>query len=110
MEKSKASRRIRVARRRALEYSCRSSRSARGATACFTQQLYGRRRIFSVEIHAPGISFFGDPEEGGTLYADNKLDPIEELDPFAMANSQADYRAFGAYEMNRHFVNWYVNR
>ena len=43
-----------------------------------------------------------------TLYADNKLDPVEEMDPFAMANSQADYRAFGAYDMNRHFVDCIV--
>jgi len=79
-----------------------------GATGLLLNNFMAGRRIFSVEIHAPGISFFGDPEEGGTLYADNKLDPVEEMDPFAMANSQEDYRAFGAYDMNRHFVDCIV--
>ena len=76
-----------------------------GATGLLLNNFMAGRRIFSVEIHAPGISFFGDPEEGGRLYADNKLDPIEALDPFAMADSQEAYRAFGPYEMNRHFVD-----
>ena len=76
-----------------------------GATGLLLNNFMAGRRIFSVEIHSPGISFFGDPEEGGQLFADNKLDPIEALDPFAMANSQEAYRAFGAYEMNQHFVD-----
>ena len=61
--------------------------------------------MFSGEVHSPGISFFGDPEEGGQLYADNKTEPIDELDPFALAKSEKDYRAFGSYDINRHFVD-----
>ena len=63
------------------------------------------RRMFSVEVHSPGISFFGDPEEGGQLYADNKTELIDELVPSVLAGSAEDYRAFGPYDINRHFVD-----
>jgi predicted dehydrogenase len=76
-----------------------------GATGLLLNNFMAGRRMFTVEVHAPGVSFFGDPEEGGKLYADNKTEPKEELDPFALAKSQEAYRAFGAYDINRHFVD-----
>ena len=80
-------------------------RFSSGATGLLLNNFMAGRRIFSVEVHAPGISFFGDPEEGGQLYADNKTEPIDELDPFVLAGSAEDYRAFGPYDINRHFVD-----
>ena len=80
-------------------------RFSSGATGLLLNNFMAGRRIFSVEIHSPGISFFGDPEEGGQLYADNKTDPIDELDPTVLAGSAEDYRAFGPYDINRHFVD-----
>lgn len=80
-------------------------RFSSGATGLLLNNFMAGRRIFSVEIHAPGISFFGDPEEGGQLYADNKTEPIDELDPSVLAGSAEDYRAFGPYDINRHFVD-----
>jgi len=62
------------------------------------------RRMFTVEIHAPGISCFGDPEEGGRIYADGVVEPAEVLDPFALCGSREAHRAFGAYDTNRHFI------
>lgn len=80
-------------------------RFSSGATGLLLNNFMAGRRIFSVEVHAPGISFFGDPEEGGQLYADNKTEPIDELDPTVLAGSAEDYRAFGPYDINRHFVD-----
>ena len=80
-------------------------RFSSGATGLLLNNFMAGRRIFSVEIHSPGISFFGDPEEGGQLYADNKTEPIDELDPSILAGSAEDYRAFGPYDINRHFVD-----
>ena len=80
-------------------------RFSSGATGLLLNNFMAGRRIFSVEIHAPGISFFGDPEEGGQLYADNKTEPIDELAPSVLAGSAEDYRAFGPYDINRHFVD-----
>ena len=70
-------------------------RFSSGATGLLLNNFMAGRRMFSVEIHSPGISFFGDPEEGGQLYADNKTEPIDELDPTVLAGSAEDYRAFG---------------
>lgn len=80
-------------------------RFSSGATGLLLNNFMAGRRLFSVEVHAPGISFFGDPEEGGQLYADNKTEPIDELDPTVLAGSAEDYRAFGPYDINRHFVD-----
>ena len=63
------------------------------------------RRIFSVEVHAPGISFFGDPEEGGRIYADNQTEPVEELDPAALAGGDEPWRAFGPWDTNVHLLD-----
>lgn len=75
-----------------------------GATGVLLTNWMTGRRIFSVEIHAPGISCFGDPEEGGKIFADGKVEPLHLLDPFAMSDSKEPYRAFGPYDINRHFM------
>ena len=80
-------------------------RFSSGATGLLLNNFMAGRRMFSVEVHSPGISFFGDPEEGGQLYADNKTKPIDELVPSVLAGSAEDYRAFGPYDINRHFVD-----
>jgi predicted dehydrogenase len=79
-------------------------RFSSGATGLLLNNFMAGRRIFSVEIHAPGISFFGDPEEGGKLFADNKLEPAQTLDPFALCSSREHHRAFGAYDTDLHFI------
>ena len=79
-------------------------RFSSGATGLLLNNFMAGRRIFSVEIHAPGISFFGDPEEGGKLFADNKLEPVQTLDPFALSGSREQHRAFGAYDTDLHFI------
>lgn len=79
-------------------------RFSSGVTGVLLVNFMAGRRMFTVEIHGPGISFYGDPEEGGRLYADNKLEPIEVLDPFALSGSREGYRAFGGYDVNRHFI------
>ncbi len=80
-------------------------RFSSGATGVLLNNFMAGRRIFAVEIHSPGVTFFGDPEEGGRLFADNQLDPVETLDPFVMADSDQAHRAFGPWEMNMHFLD-----
>ena len=75
-----------------------------GASGVLLTNWMTGRRMFTVEIHSPGISVFGDPEEGGALYADNKVEPIKALDPYALCGSDEDFRAFGAYDVNDHFI------
>lgn len=76
-----------------------------GATGVLLTNWMAGRRFFTFEIHAPGISAFGDPEEGGRVYADNKKEPLRTLDPFELAGSKEPYRAFGEYDMNAHFIS-----
>ena len=75
-----------------------------GATGVLLTNWMTGRRMFTVEIHSPGISVFGDPEEGGKVFADGNVTPAQILDPFEMSKSQASHRAFGAYDVNRHFI------
>jgi len=80
-------------------------RFSSGATGVLLTNWMTGRRFFTVEIHAPGISAFADPEEGGRVFADNKAEPLRRLDPFELAGSKSDYRAFGPYDMNLHFLD-----
>ena len=76
-----------------------------GATGVLlTNWMTGRRR-FTVEIHSPGISCFGDPEEGGQVFADGGLEPVFILEPADIAGSGESHLAFGPYDMNRHFID-----
>ena len=76
-----------------------------GATGLLLVNFMTGRRMFTVEVHAPAISFFGDPEEGGQVFADGQTAVAEKLDPFELSGSREDYRAFGAYDINRHFID-----
>ena len=76
-----------------------------GATGVLLTNWRTGRRFFTVEIHGPGISCFGDPEEGGKVYADDRLEPVEELDPFAMCGSPEEHRAYGPYDTSLHFID-----
>jgi predicted dehydrogenase len=80
-------------------------RFSSGATGLLLNNFMAGRRLFSVEVHSPGISFFGDPEEGGRLFADNQVEPVEELDPAELAGSAESHRAFGAWDTNAHFLD-----
>ena len=75
-----------------------------GATGVLLTNWMTGRRLFSVEIHSPGVSVFGDLEEGGKVYADNKTEPVQTLDPSALSGSTEDHVAFGAYATNLHFI------
>jgi predicted dehydrogenase len=79
-------------------------RFSSGATGLLLNNFMAGRRTFSVEIHSAGVSFFGDPEEGGQLFADDRTDPIEQLDPAALAGSSEPHRAHGAWDTNAHFL------
>ena len=76
-----------------------------GATGVLLTNWMTGRRFFTVEIHGPGISCFGDPEEGGLVFADGKAEPLHTLDPRKLAKSDDSHRAFGPYDMNKHFID-----
>jgi predicted dehydrogenase len=63
-------------------------RFSTGATGVLLTNWMMGRRFFTFELHAPGISCFGDPEEGGRVFADNQTEPLRVLDPFELAGSR----------------------
>ena len=67
----------------------------------------GSQKIVAVPnvVDQAGISCFGDPEEGGTLYADGTAEPLRTLDLTEMCGTTDNYRACGPYDMNRHFID-----
>ena len=75
-----------------------------GVTGVLLTNWNAGRRMFTVEIHADGISCFADPEEGGHIFTDGNIEPTERLDPAELSGSHEAYRAFGEYDMNRHFI------
>jgi len=80
-------------------------RFSSGATGVLLTNWMTGRRFFTIEIHATGISLFGDPEEGGKIYADGKNEPLRTLDLAEMCGTTENYRACGPYDMNLHFID-----
>ena len=76
-----------------------------GATGVLLTNWMTGRRFFTVEMHAPGISAFVDPEEGGCVYADGKTEPMQRLDPAELGGGPEPWRAYGGYATNRHFMD-----
>ncbi|MDA0747699.1 MAG: Gfo/Idh/MocA family oxidoreductase [bacterium] len=83
-----------------------------GATGVILTNWMAGRRMFTVEIHSPGISCFGDLEEGGVLYADNKVKPTEHIAGLANDHDTNRYRSFGIDELSIPKTGWHrdVNR
>ena len=75
-----------------------------GATGFLKSGYKMGRRIFAVEAHSEGISFFGDPEEGGKVFKDGKVAPSKVLNAHKLSRSKKTYRAYGEHVMNQHFM------
>jgi virulence factor len=70
-----------------------------GAVGVVLTNFMCGRRMFTVEIHSPGISCFGDLEEAGYVYANGKTDPVETLTPLWGKHDPDYYRKFGIQEL-----------
>lgn len=80
-------------------------RFSTGATGFLKSGYKMGRRIFAVEAHSDGISFFGDPEEGGRIFTEGNVKPTKLLDGHKISRSKKPYRAYGEHAMNRHFLD-----
>jgi predicted dehydrogenase len=91
-----------------------------GATGVLQANWMTGRRMFTVEIHSSGISCFGDLEEGGRIYADDQVAPVEEIASLDASHDTERYRGFGIPELtipktgwhrevNRHFIDCLQN-
>ena len=93
-----------VTRLSVIDVTAAIVRFSSGATGFLKSGYKMGRRIFSVEAHSDGISFFGDPEEGGRIFRDGNVTPTKLLDGHRLSRSQKSYRAYGEHNMNKHFL------
>ncbi len=77
-------------------------RFSSGATGVVLTNWLAGRRMFTAEAHAPGISFFGDPEEGGCIFADGNTVPVQQLD---VGEEQDHHFVYGIREVHEHIID-----
>lgn len=75
-----------------------------GSTGVMINNWASGKRIFRVEIHAPGIYAEGDPEGKGYIFKDNDTRGIE-LDTFQVAGTTNPLVAKGFERKNREFID-----
>jgi len=75
-----------------------------GATGVMINSWTSGRRIFRVEMHAPGICAEADPEGKGYLYADGDTGGVE-YDTRKVAGSEEFYVYAGFQAKNREFID-----
>ena len=75
-----------------------------GATGVLLNSWSSGKRIFSVEIHAPGIFVDAEHEGKGTVYADGDLQGVE-YDSREVAGSDDNYVYGGFRQKNRQFID-----
>ncbi|MDH7570886.1 MAG: Gfo/Idh/MocA family oxidoreductase [Armatimonadota bacterium] len=62
------------------------------------------KRVHTFEMHAKGISAFVDGDDKAILYTNNQ-DTGEVLDTRTVAGSDQNYKYYGFYGENRHFID-----
>jgi predicted dehydrogenase len=75
-----------------------------GATGLMLNSWSSGRRIFDVEMHAPGICAEAEPEVGGRLYADGDTAGVH-YDSRAIAGSEQFFVYGGFQAKNREFID-----
>jgi predicted dehydrogenase len=75
-----------------------------GATGVLINSWASGRRVFRVEMHAPGICVDAEVEKKATLHADGKYEGVE-YDCFEVAGGKTNWEAFGFRDKNREFVD-----
>jgi virulence factor len=75
-----------------------------GATGVLLNSWTSGRRIFSVEMHAPGICVEAEHEDKGIVYADGDTEGIV-YDTCEVADSQENYVFGGFQAKNREFID-----
>lgn len=80
-----------------------------GATGVLLNSWTSGRRIFKVEMHAPGICAEAEHENKGRLYADGDIKGVE-FDTRQVAGSNENYVFGGFQAKNREFIDAVKNK
>lgn len=74
-----------------------------GTGVLLTNWVVGKR-VHTFEMHAKGISAFVNGDDSAFIYSDNKEEPLI-LKAREIAGSSENYKYYGFYSENRHFIN-----
>ncbi len=74
-----------------------------GVGVLLTNWVVGKR-VHTFEMHAKGISAFVNGDDSAYIYSDNKEDAIV-LKAKEVAGSSENYKYYGFYNENRHFID-----
>lgn len=75
-----------------------------GATGFLLTNWVAGKRVHVFEMHAKGISAFVDADDMAVIYSDNKSGG-QILKTQEVAGSSQNYRFYGFYNENRHFID-----
>jgi predicted dehydrogenase len=75
-----------------------------GATGFLLTNWVAGKRVHTFEMHAKGISAFVEPDDMAVIYADNKSEG-QILKTSEVAGSEENYKFYGFYSENRHFMD-----
>ncbi|MCM8807007.1 MAG: Gfo/Idh/MocA family oxidoreductase [Candidatus Omnitrophica bacterium] len=75
-----------------------------GATGLLVSNYIGGKRIFSIELHAKGITAYVEPEKIATIFMNGKEECIS-LKSEEIVGSTDFYKIAGFYNENRHFID-----
>lgn len=74
-----------------------------GTGVLLTNWVVGKR-VHTFEMHAKSISAFVNGDDSAFIYSDNKEEPLV-LKAKEVAGSSENYKYYGFYDENRHFIN-----
>ena len=75
-----------------------------GATGILLTNWMVGKRVHTFEMHAKGISAFVDGNDRAVIYCENKEEG-QVLDGKEVAGSDQNYKFYGFYDENRHFID-----
>ncbi|HGE72115.1 TPA: Gfo/Idh/MocA family oxidoreductase [Candidatus Poribacteria bacterium] len=75
-----------------------------GGTGILLTNWVVGKRVHTFEMHAKGISAFVNGDDNAFIYSDNKEEPLV-LKAKEVAGSSENYKYYGFYNENRHFID-----
>ncbi|MGB9595301.1 MAG: Gfo/Idh/MocA family protein [Candidatus Poribacteria bacterium] len=75
-----------------------------GGTGILLTNWVVGKRVHTFEMHAKGISAFVNGDDSAFIYSDNKEEPLV-LKTKEIAGSSENYKYYGFYNENRHFID-----
>lgn len=87
-----------------INFICATLRFDNGSTGYLVNSWASGRRVFRVQMHAPGVFVDAEVEAKAYLYADGNRQGVV-YDCYEVAGGKTDWEAFGFRDKNREFID-----